>query len=157
MTSSILSRASGRSVFQATASALGVLAMTSIHHVYGAAIFETPWRLHIVFISIPVALLILAAVAVARSGNGARAGKVASWIYVGLVALFAIAAVGIYEGGYNHLIPNIQHVLGVEHPLREGLYEPPDDLFFQLTGIAQFVIAVIAAWTIRKLVWSGRR
>lgn len=156
MTSPILCRASVRSVVLATTSALGVLVMTSIHHIYGAAIFETPWRLHIVFISIPVALIILAAVVLARSGGSTAISRVASWLYFGLVALFGIAAIGVYEGGYNHLIPNLQHVLGIAHPLREGLYQPPDDLVFQLTGIAQFGIAMLAAWRLWKLVASDR-
>lgn len=155
MTSSILSRASGRSTILATLGAMGVLAMTSIHHAYGAIVFETPYRWHIIFISIPVALVILATARVARSGGSAMISRVASWLYLGLVVLFVIAAIGIYEGGYNHLIPNIQYVLGVEHPLREDLYEAPDDLFFQLTGIAQFALAMLTAWWLWKLVSSA--
>ena len=139
----------------ATLGALGVLVMTSIHHAYGAIVFDTPYRWHIIFISIPVALVILAAAPVARGGGSAMISRVASWLYLGLVALFVIAAIGIYEGGYNHLIPNIQYVLGVEHPLREDLYKAPDDLFFQLTGIAQFVLAMLTARWLWKLVSSA--
>lgn len=157
MRPSILSRAPTRTVAAAAASGLGVLAMTTIHHVYGAAIFETPWRLHIVFISIPVALVILGAIPLARMRNASFTSHVASWLFIGLIALFAVAAIGFYEGGYNHLLPNIQYTLGVEHPLRDGLYVPPDDLFFQLTGIAQFAVAVIAAWYLERLLQQARQ
>jgi hypothetical protein len=153
MSDSILFRASPRSIFRTTASALGVLVMTSVHHIYGAVIFDTPWRLHIVFVSIPVALIILGAIPLGRTAGGLPS-RLASWTYVALVGIFAIAMIGIYEGGYNHLLPNIQYVLGVDHPLREGLYEPPDDLAFQLTGIAQFVVAIIAAWELWRLISS---
>jgi hypothetical protein len=142
----ILSRAPLETVAGATASGLGVLVMTTIHHVYGAAIFSTPWRLHIVYISIPVALVILGAVPLGIRRYSSFSGHGASWLFILLIAVFAVALIGVYEGGYNHLLPNIQYVLGVERTLRDGLYVPPDDLLFQLTGIAQFVVAVVAAW-----------
>ncbi|PKR88341.1 hypothetical protein CXZ10_15085 [Pleomorphomonas diazotrophica] len=138
-------------VYRATATALAILVMTSIHHIYGAEIFDTPYRLHIVYVSIPVALVILGCVALARRTASAAVARAASWLFVILTGLFAIVAVGFYEGGYNHVIPNIQYLLGVEHTLRAGLYEPPDDLVFQLTGVAQFGIALVAASALWRL------
>jgi hypothetical protein len=70
---------------------------------------------------------------------------------------FSILAIGIYEGGYNHLLPNIQYAMDVESTLREGLYVPPDDFIFQGTGMAQFVIAVIAAYALAVMIWGPRR
>jgi hypothetical protein len=131
--------------------------MTTIHHVYGAAIFETPWRLHIVFASIPVALIILAAAPIAKRTRSGVVSNVASWLYVAAIALFCIALIGFYEGGYNHLIPNIQYMHGVDHPLREGLYVPPDDLAFQLTGIAQFAAGLVSSITLWAMLRADRR
>ena len=156
MSKSILHGAPAHTLAAATTSILGVLAMTAIHHVYGAVLFATPWRLHIVFISVPVALAILAAVPLGRASPDGLLSSAASWVYLALGGVFAIGAIGVYEGGYNHLLPNLQHVLGVEHTLREGLYVPPDDLVFQLTGVAQFVIAVIAARYMWRLVGVSR-
>ena len=154
MVSSILSSAPAGLVNRATATSLAILVMTSVHHVYGAEIFDTPYRLHIVYVSIPVALIILGCVALARRTASETVARAASWLFVVLTGLFAIAAVGFYEGGYNHVIPNIQYVFGVEHTLRAGLYEPPDDLVFQLTGVAQFPIALTAAWALWRLIAS---
>lgn len=149
---SILHRAPARAIFQTTFWALAILVMTSIHHVYGAALFSTPWRLHIVYVSIPAALIILAAIPAGRAAPHGLVSRAASWLYVAIIGVFAVGMIGFYEGGYNHLIPNIQYALGVEHPLREGLYEPPDDLIFQLIGVAQFPIAVLAGWRLFQLV-----
>lgn len=152
MVSSLLSSAPAGLVYRATATTLAILVMTSIHHVYGAEVFDTPYRLHIVYISIPVALLIVGCVALARSTASQTLAWAASWLFVILTGLFAIAAVGFYEGGYNHVIPNIQYLFGVEHTVRPGLYEPPDDLVFQLTGVAQFGIALVAATALWRLI-----
>lgn len=152
MVSSLLSSAPAGLVYRATVTSLAILVMTSIHHIYGAEIFDTPYRLHIVFVSIPVALLILGCVALARRTASETMARAASWLFLALVGLFAIVAVGFYEGGYNHVIPNIQYALGVEHTLRAGLYEPPDDLVFQLTGMAQFGMALAAAAALWRLV-----
>lgn len=146
MRKSILSIARPRAVALATFGTLSVLTMTAIHHVYGAILFATPWRLHIVYISIPVALAILALIPIGRASPAAFVSRVASWTYLALSIAFAIGAIGIYEGGYNHLLPNVQYMLGVESTLRRDLYVPPDDLLFQVTGIGQFALAAFAAY-----------
>ena len=148
---SLFAQAPATQLRLATAGTLAVLVMTAIHHIYGAWLFATPWRLHIVYISIPVAIAILAALMVGRANASQFSARVASWIYFALAGGFAVGAIGFYEGGYNHLLPNIQYVLGVEHTLRDGLYEPPDDLIFQLTGIAQFAAGLFAGWHLVKL------
>ena len=156
MTESILARAPRGAVYAATLGGLTILLATTIHHVYGAWLFDTPWRLHIVFISIPVAVAMVASVPLARRPGNTLAAHLASWTFILLNGGFAIALIGFYEGGYNHLLPNIQYALGIEHPLREGLYVPPDDLVFQLTGVAQFVVAAIAAWQLWRVIRPAR-
>ena len=152
MTISILYAAPSRALVAATTSVLAVLAMTAIHHVYGAALFATPWRLHIVYVSVPVALALLGAIPVARASPDSLASRIASWLFLGLGGVFAVGLIGFYEGGYNHLLPNVQYALGIEATVREGLYVPPDDLVFQLTGMAQFVLAMVAAVHLARLV-----
>ena len=34
-----------------------LMIVTSIHHIYGAIVYDTPWRLHVLFVSIPVIFL----------------------------------------------------------------------------------------------------
>ena len=44
-----------------------VLIITSIHHAYGAYVYDTPWRYHAVFVAGVTAPLIFGALAVMRS------------------------------------------------------------------------------------------
>lgn len=151
MATSILHDAPTRTLRAAAASLLALLALTAVHHVYGAWLFDTPWRLHIVFVSIPVAIVIAAAVPIARSAPESLASRSASWVFLVLGAIFVVGAIGLYEGGYNHALPNLQYVLGLAPTARPDLYVPPDDLLFQLTGVGQFVLAVVAAHYLAEL------
>ncbi|WP_338426278.1 hypothetical protein [Sphingopyxis kveilinensis] len=146
MSESILYHAQPRHLRLTTLATLGVLVTTAAHHIYGADLFSTPWRLHIVYISIPAAILILGTIPIARADARRLSSRIASWVYFLVSGGFAVGMIGFYEGGYNHLLPNIQYVLGAETTLREGLYQPPDDPIFQLSGIAQFFIALFAGW-----------
>jgi len=137
---------------RAGAAALLVLLMTSIHHVYGAVAYDTPFRLHIVFISVPVAIAIAAALYVGATRSD-RAGRIATWIGIAVIFAFAVAAIGFFEGGYNHVLKNIGFLGGGEEAVRKlmptWLYDPsaveiPNDFFFEATGIAQFPLSV---WT----------
>lgn len=137
---------------RAGAGALLVLLMTSIHHVYGAVIYDTPFRLHIVFISVPVAMVIAATLYVGATRSD-RTGRIATWIGIAIVFIFAVAAIGVFEGGYNHVLKNLGFLGGGEQAVQalmpSWLYDPsavevPNDFFFEATGIAQFPLAI---WT----------
>lgn len=143
---------------------LAVLLMTAIHHVYGAALYQTPSRLHIVFVAIPVAMLIIFTLWWAWRRAGTRDGNAA--LAVALVAIlgFVVAAIGLYEGGYNHLLSNLIAFLhgpeAVASVYGVGLHEVPNDVLFEATGIGQFVLALgaaRAAWRLgRRTAMPGR-
>lgn len=156
MPDNIFARAPFAPVASTAGWALGVLAITIVHHVYGAWLFATPFRLHIAFVAVPAMLLIPVLVRTARLGAGPAAGWAAAGAHL-LMGGFAIAAIGIYEGGYNHLLPNLQYLAGIEHTLRAGLYEPPDDLVFQGTGMLQFAVAVLAIRAYLRMYRLGGR
>jgi hypothetical protein len=99
--------------FLAGASALAVLLMTSIHHVYGAVIYNTPFRLHIVYVAVPAGIAIVVVLVLAWAWRGTAAGRAARWIAVGAILFFPVALIGVYEGGYNHVVKNFLYfVLG---------------------------------------------
>jgi hypothetical protein len=152
----MLNYAHARLVLRATVPALAVLVVTTVHHVYGAALFETPWRLHVAYVSVPIALLVVVCARLGRIARESRIRCTASVLYFLLTGFFAVALIGVYEGGFNHLLPNLQYILGYEG-LREGLYEPPDNLLFQITGIAQFAIALLAGVRLWQLLRVLRR
>ena len=118
-----------------------LLVLTSIHHAYGAIIYDTPWRLHVLYIAIPIGLAILL---MARSP--ARLWQMASTV---LSLIFPVALIGVFEGGYNHVLKNAVYFIGGEAAARSlfsaQAYEMPNDLFFEISGMAQFALAIFAA------------
>lgn len=134
-----------------------VIAVTTVHHVWGAILYHTPWRLHIIFIGVPVALvfslLLWLAAGRHRTGPG--------WVYAVLSAIliigFCTLMLGIYEGGYNHLLKNIVYFthgpVGWMFP--DGVTGIPDDFAFEATGVAHVptgILAAVASW--RMLQWA---
>ncbi|MEP9390352.1 hypothetical protein [Mesorhizobium sp. KR9-304] len=140
---------------RAGAAALSVLLLTSVHHVYGAVIYDTPWRSHIAHISAPVGAAIALAYYIGWSRRGSRLGLAATWTGSLIALAFPVAALGIYEGGYNHVVKNIAYFgLGQEaaRTLFSGAaYEMPNDFIFEATGVAQFPLAVLTAVLVVRL------
>ena len=165
--------------------ALGAIILTGVHHAYGAFVFDTPYRLHILQIGVPIGALIAAALALASWRRRTTLGRVALWIAAAAIILFPVMLIGIYEGGFNHLAKNLAYfVAGTDglaalnaagdNPFIHGIIhfalgaeaqaelmgsdalEPPGDIFFELTGIAQFFIALPLAWATVAL-WRATR
>ena len=69
-----------------------VIAVTTVHHVWGAILYDTPWRLHIVFIGVPIALLFSLLLGLAAGRHGTKSG----WLFAVLGAiLIVVEATGI--------------------------------------------------------------
>lgn len=145
--------------FRAGAAALFILLLTSVHHVWGAYVFDTPWRLHTVFVSIPVAAAIVGLLYLAGVGNS-RNARLARWIAIAVIAAFPIIAIGFYEGGYNHVLKNVLFFLGGEGAARatfsSSMYEMPSDIFFEATGVLQFPATIFASRQLWRLVRAMR-
>ena len=125
-----------------------LLVLTSVHHAYGAAIYDTPWRLHVVYLSLPIGLAI---VLMANSSDRFWTRSAAI-----LALLFPVAMIGMVEGGYNHVVKNAVYFTLGESAARSlfssSAYEMPNDLFFEITGIAQFLLGLLAAQRALKVV-----
>lgn len=134
---------------RAASAAVLTLAVTSIHHAYGAFIYATPWRLHILHAAIPAALAISALLYAARAYRGTLSGRLAGWVGALVILAFPVAMIGFYEGGFNHVLKNIVYFgFGADiarTTFPAPTYEMPNDLLFELTGIVQFPISVWAA------------
>lgn len=130
-----------------------LLLTTCIHHVYGAIIYDTPWRLHIIFFAVPAMLLVLTL----GYFYARQPGKVLLVSYLLAVLLFPMLMIGLYEGVYNHLIKNIVFPFTGNSSLFKVLfppptYEAPNDVIFELTGILQALILYPLVRNFRKLV-----
>ncbi|AFJ02521.1 hypothetical protein Q7C_1371 [Methylophaga frappieri] len=122
-----------------------LLVLTAIHHLYGAILFDTPWRGHVAHIAFVIGLALTVCLLFYRFISLFR--QPAGWLFLGLAILLPIGWIGFYEGGYNHVIKNGLYLFTGDSPLWQRLfppplYEPPVDFWFEFSGILQFVIAV---------------
>jgi ABC-type proline/glycine betaine transport system permease subunit len=122
-----------------------LMILTSIHHVYGAIAYSTPWRLHVLFFSVPVIILTLV---LDRLLASTRNNHWVFRLYWVLTLVASIIVIGLFEGLYNHVLKNILFVIrfpenDMEKLYPHGIYEMPDNLFFEITGILQGVIAIV--------------
>jgi len=136
---------------------LGVLVIivTTVHHVWGAYLYDTPWRLHIVFIGVPIAAIFSGLLIYAVPRHGTGAARLATWLAVILIVGFCTLLLGIYEGGYNHVLKNI--VYFTQGPASwmfpDGVTGIPDDVLFEVTGIAHLpagILAAVASWRLLR-------
>lgn len=118
-----------------------LLVLTSIHHAYGAYIYDTIWRFNILYFSIPIIILnILVQLNLSKK-------KVVKYLFWISNLLFTVFQIGLFEGIYNHLIKNILFFAGSHETLLNQLFPPdtyfmPNDLFFEATGILQALLCM---------------
>ena len=131
-----------------------LLLLTAVHHAYGAVIYHTPWRLHVLFAAIPMALLVFILDHFLRRKPGSKWLMV---LYILPVFLFPLLAVGLYEGVYNHLVKNIVFLVTGNNSFFRMLfpppaYEAPGDFWFEATGILQAVVFFPLGLHVRKMI-----
>ena len=138
-----------------------VLILTAVHHWYGAVRFDTPWRAHVIHLAAWVGVALGVFLSIGWRSRGRPLGRWAVLAVVGLSMIAAVAWLGLFEGGYNHLLKNALFAVGVSgegfrrlYPL--AIYEPPGDWLFELTGIAQMPVGLFAGWTSVSL-WRSVR
>lgn len=127
-----------------------VLALTSLHHVYGAIHYGTPWRYHAVQLAAIALVVILGADRIGRERPGRTAGRVAGQVARVVIWLVPVLLIGGYEGLYNHVAKTALYFAGLPEAWMATLfppptYEMPNDLLFETTGILQIVPAGLAA------------
>ncbi|WP_145714594.1 hypothetical protein [Chitinophaga japonensis] len=135
-----------------------MMVLTSLHHGYGAIIYQSHFRLHVLLVSIPV-IILLAALYYAMIR--ATAGRWLWWAYLGLVTLIPLAGIGLFEGLYNHAVKNLLYFLGLPIPVFDRLfppptYEKPNNVIFELTGILQALLVLPLAGAMTGL-FKARR
>ena len=131
-----------------------LLGLTVFHHAYGAVLYETPWRNHVALIVLPMLLAMIAAHEIHRRNPDTPLGGASLWAFR-VLAFVPIVVLGIFEGGYNHLVKDLLFFAGLRADLLDRLfpdsvYEMPDDLIFEVSGVLQLVVAAYAArWLVR--------
>jgi hypothetical protein len=138
-----------------------LMVLTIVHHAYGAAIYNTPWRLHVLFISIPVLLLTFLLHKTIRRTHGNRQVLV-RWLFVFITLIPSMGMIGVFEGLYNHLLKNILFFGGaggitLQQMFPAPTYEMPNDLIFEVTGILQGLLVIPMLIHAGKLFDSWRK
>jgi hypothetical protein len=123
-----------------------LMIITSIHHVYGAVVYHTPWRLHILMVSIPVIIFTLVGshFLTKREFLGKNLLLVLYW---SIILIFSIILIGGYEGVYNHALKNVFFFSGASETILDKMFPPsmyvmPNNFLFELTGVMQAAIFV---------------
>ena len=124
-----------------------LMLLTSVHHVYGAIIYSTPWRLHVLFLSVPVIVVTALLSRIINTYNSFKSSFL-FWINWIIILIMSIALIGIFEGIYNHFIKDLLFYTGIDRSTLLALfpppkYEMPNDLFFEVTGVLQAVIVAV--------------
>lgn len=141
--------------------ALAILLLTSVHHAYGAYIYRTPWRLHVAVVAVLTAWVLWIAARVIRSYPAGPARGVATVAFCLVDAIVPVLAIGFFEGGYNHVLKNALYFIGSSPLFMTRLFPPPvyelpNDVIFEASGIVQFVIGVVAAYRLHGFIRHRR-
>lgn len=150
-----------RSANRATIGATAVLWLTTVHHLYGARVYRTPWRRHAAVVSVLATAVIGGSLSLLRRNGESTTGKIAFWVFTGANLAFPVVGFGLFEGGYNHLAKDVLYFGGASPTVMRRLFPPPryelpDNLFFEVTGVLQVVPAAVTAYHLYQLVRQRR-
>ena len=117
------------------------------------------WRLHAVFISALAAAAIISSLVVTQRNADETVREIAFWVFTAVVLVIPVALIGLFEGAYNHALKDALYFAGASSTLMNRLFPPPiyelpNDVFFEATGVMQAVLGGITAWLLYRLVWS---
>jgi hypothetical protein len=125
---------------------LTTIVLTLIHHFYGAIIYAAPFRMHVALFAIPILGIQIAAYRAYKRSKTAWVKKICLLVILVISMVFSIVAIGFFEGGYNHVVKNVLYFAGtpvaVLDKMYSSVYELPNDLVFEATGMLQFVTAL---------------
>jgi protein-S-isoprenylcysteine O-methyltransferase Ste14 len=143
------------------AASVAAIVLTVIHHLYGATLYDAPFRQHVAFGILPVLLVLALAYWVHRRHPLTSLGSVSLWVFMAVTLIVPVGMIGLLEGGYNHLVKNVLYFGGTSRTTFDRLfpppaYEMPNDLWFEVTGILQFFVGLYAGYCLVRL-WRESR
>jgi hypothetical protein len=127
-------------------------ALTTIHHIYGGLVDKAPNRLRVpVIMAVPTLATLAALHRYERTGSQTALVTSATVTSVAWVALS-----GLLHGGYAHAYKDVLFLTGgpakLYYPLNPSEHYPPDDLFFEITGVLETATAYLVARSTYRLI-----
>jgi hypothetical protein len=141
----------------ATLGSVAIFSVTTIHHVYGAYIYSTPWRVHAAIVSgIATALIAASAWLLQRHWNDGF-GLAASRVFIPVTFMVPFLGFGVFEGIYNHSLKVVLYFAHVSPTLMARLfppptYEMPNNAFFEITGVLQVIPGLMTGYYLYQFV-----
>jgi hypothetical protein len=145
---------SRKSIIMAAVGTSAAGLVSSVHHWYGAIVYDTTWRLLVslwipAFVSLVCFMLYLHWKYV-----DTMVGKIAVWVVLFAGVIFQIGFT-LFECAYSHILKNILFFGGAaESTLSQLFPEPayhlPDNAYFEFTGVLQ-IIGLWAAWLVYRV------
>ncbi|WP_026926174.1 hypothetical protein [Granulicoccus phenolivorans] len=126
-------------------------ALTTIHHVYGGLVDGSTGRLLVPLILAPPVLVGVGALLRYR-----RSGRRPLLIgYAAITGVVFVGLLGIFHGGYAHVYKDLIFLLGAPSQWYAALnpdeHFPPDDVFFEVTGVLEVAASALVALTTVRL------
>lgn len=145
-----------RLVNRTAISILAAYALTTAHHIYGG-LDGAPNRLRVPFIMAVPSLVALGALRRYK-----QTGSEPALATAGSVTVLAWGILsGIVHGGYAHAYKDILFLLDgppqLYYPLNPDEHYPPDDAFFEVTGVLETVTGFFVTLFMYRLIRAGRQ
>ena len=129
----------------------GVIAglISSIHHWYGAILYDTPWRIGVSYWIMGSVFIVYSLLYIYWKNADNFSGKIAVWVFLFFSVIFQTGFI-MFECVYSHVLKNIFYFVGMPQSILEQLYPAPayhlpDNLLFEFSGLLQLV-GFIAVW-----------
>ncbi len=131
-------------------SVLCVYLLTSAHHIYGAWLYDTPWRTHIAYQGFTWLLLSYLILWIFINWRK----RILKWTFVVIAGFFFVGAIGFYEGAYNHVLKNLLYLGGLPVDTLHIMYPPPkyllpNDWAFEISGVLTFFVSL---WCLKEMI-----
>jgi len=123
--------------------------ISSIHHWYGAIVYDTPWRAGVSYWIMGSVFIVYSLLYIYWKNTDNIFGRVAMRAFLFFAVIFQTGFI-IFECVYSHVLKNIFYFGGVPQSILDKLYPAPayhlpDNVLFELTGLLQLV-GFVAVW-----------
>jgi hypothetical protein len=151
-----------RAAKRATLGAAAIFAVTTVHHVYGAYIYHTVWRIHAAIVSGFATALIGTSLWLLRKHWGDAVDVVAFWSFIVVTFLVPFLGFGVFEGAYNHVLKDALYFAHSSPGLMMRLfpppaYEMPNNGFFEITGVIQVIPGLMTGYYLYRFVQEQQK